>query len=55
MTAPTRTRWRTAAGTGAATNRPPGEMCAMTLYLRTGAGRYQAYLLEGGAVTATLR
>ena len=35
------------ADTGA-TARPPGEVCAMTVYLRTGAGRYQAYTLEGG-------
>jgi hypothetical protein len=36
------------ADTGRATNRPPGQVCAMTVYLRTGAGRYQAYTLEGG-------
>ena len=26
----------------------PGEPCAMVVYLRTGAGRYQPYTLEGG-------
>jgi hypothetical protein len=36
------------ADTGPATNRPPGQVCAMTVYLRNGAGRYQAYTLEGG-------
>jgi hypothetical protein len=36
------------ADTGAATHRPAGEVCAMTVYVRTGAGRYQAYTLEGG-------
>ena len=36
------------AGTGRATNRPPGQVCAMIVYLRTGPGRYQAYTLEGG-------
>jgi hypothetical protein len=36
------------ADTGPATNRPAGQVCAMTVYLRTGAGRYQAYTLEGG-------
>jgi hypothetical protein len=36
------------ADTGRATNRPPGQVCAMTVYVRTGAGRYQAYTLEGG-------
>ena len=36
------------ADTGAATSRPPGQVCAMIVYLRTGAGRYQAYTLEGG-------
>ena len=40
--------------TGRATNRPPGQVCAMTVYVRTGAGRYQAYPLEGG-VTAAIR
>jgi hypothetical protein len=36
------------AATGATTHRPAGEVCAMTVYVRTGAGRYQAYTLEGG-------
>ena len=36
------------ADTGNVTNRPPGQVCAMIVYLRTGAGRYQAYTLEGG-------
>jgi hypothetical protein len=27
---------------------PPGEPCAMGVYLRTGPGRYQPYGLEGG-------
>jgi hypothetical protein len=36
------------ADTGATTHRSPGEVCAMTVYVRTGAGRYQAYTLEGG-------
>ena len=27
---------------------PPGQVCAMAVYLRTGPGRYQAYTLEGG-------
>ena len=36
------------AGTGNVSNPPPGQVCAMTVYLRTGAGRYQAYTLEGG-------
>ena len=35
------------ASTGPATNRPPGQVCAMAVCLRTGAGRYQAYTLEG--------
>jgi len=34
--------------TGPATNPPPGQVCAMTVYLRTGAGRHQACTLEGG-------
>jgi hypothetical protein len=36
------------ADTGATTHRSPGQVCAMTVYVRTGAGRYQAYTLEGG-------
>jgi len=36
------------ADTGPATNRPAGQVCAMIVYVRTGAGRYQAYTLEGG-------
>jgi len=36
------------ADTGNVTNPPPGQVCAMVVYVRTGAGRYQAYALEGG-------
>jgi hypothetical protein len=36
------------ADTGRATSHPPGQVCAMAVYLRTGPGRYQAYTLEGG-------
>lgn len=36
------------AGTGNVTNPPPGQVCAMIVYLRTSPGRYQAYTLEGG-------
>ena len=36
------------ADTGNATNRPPGQVCAMAVYLRTSPGRYQPYTLEGG-------
>jgi hypothetical protein len=36
------------ADTGTATSQPPGQVCAMIVYLRSGAGRYQAYTLEGG-------
>jgi hypothetical protein len=36
------------ADTGRATNSPPGQVCAMTVHLRTSPGRYQAYTLEGG-------
>jgi hypothetical protein len=36
------------ADTGTGTHRSPGLVCAMTVYVRTGAGRYQAYTLEGG-------
>ena len=36
------------AGTGNATSPPPGQVCAMAVYLRTSPGRYQAYTLEGG-------
>jgi hypothetical protein len=36
------------ADTGNATSRPPGQVCAMAVYLRTGPGRYQSYTLEGG-------
>lgn len=36
------------ADTGGVTNRPPGEVCAMAVYLRTGPGQYQPYGLEGG-------
>ncbi len=36
------------ADTGPATHRPPGQVCAMAVYLRTGPARYQAYTLEGG-------
>ena len=36
------------ADTGNVTNPPPGQVCAMVVYVRTGAGRYQAYSLEGG-------
>jgi hypothetical protein len=36
------------AATGPATNPPRGQVCAVIVYLRTGAGRYQAYTLEGG-------
>jgi hypothetical protein len=36
------------ADTGNTTKRPPGQVCAMTVYLRTSPGRYQPYTLEGG-------
>ena len=36
------------ADTGNATSRPPVQVCAMAVYLRTGPGRYQSYTLEGG-------
>ena len=36
------------ADTGPSTNGPPGQVCATIVYVRTGAGRYQAYTLEGG-------
>jgi len=36
------------AATGPAARWPPGAVCAMVVYLRTGPGRYQAYTLEGG-------
>jgi hypothetical protein len=36
------------ADTGGVTNPPPGQVCAMAVYLRTARGRYQAYTLEGG-------
>ncbi len=36
------------ADTGNTTKRPPAQVCAMTVYLRTSPGRYQAYTLEGG-------
>jgi len=36
------------AATGPATHPPPGQVCAMAVYLRTSPGRYQGYTLEGG-------
>jgi hypothetical protein len=36
------------ADTGNTTHRSPGLVCAMTVYVRTSPGRYQAYTLEGG-------
>jgi hypothetical protein len=36
------------AAAGPAAHPPPGQVCAMTVYLRTSPGRYQAYTLEGG-------
>ena len=36
------------ADTGNASKRPPGQVCAMIVYVQTSPGRYQAYSLEGG-------